>query len=287
MTSAAADRERLEPGQSLRWSQEERLRFIEARLFWDGQVNRADLRQKFGTSIPQATNDLRRYATLAPANLSYDPSRKTYTAATTGFAPLFALPEAEDWLSDHAADGVAEKIPLPRRQIDPLLLRRLVFARRAREALHLNYQPMNRSAPHWCWATPVQFAGDHLRWHARVFNHDFGRYEDWLFPRILAQGDTRPSGVLPPDPEWLATVDIRLVPAARLSATQREVVARDYAMVGGRTIIVVRIALLFLFWRRLNLDRFDGLLDVENRAEVEAMLKALRLRYEAVNDAQQ
>jgi len=40
----------------------------------------------------------------------------------------------------------------------------------------------------------------------------------------------------------------------------------------------VRLALLFLFWRRLNLDRPDCLVDVENREEAEAMLGALRLR---------
>lgn len=265
--------------EALRWSQEERLRFIEARLFWDGQVNRADLRAKFGTSIPQATLDLRRYAALAPDNLCYDPSRKTYAATELVFAPVFELPAAEAWLNARQEDGLAETIPLPTRQIDPLLLRRLVAAGRAAEALHLKYQPMDQPEPHWCWASPVHFASDHLRWHIRMFNHDTSRFEDWLFPRILEQGDTRPSGPLPPDPEWLALVDVRLVPAARLSPCQRQVVARDYVMVDGRISIPVRLALLFLFWRRLGLDRPDALIDVENRAEVEAMIEALRLRY--------
>lgn len=171
-----------------------------------------------------------------------------------------------------------EAIPLPERRIDLLLLRRLVSAQRASEALRPRYQPMDHADPVWFWAAPSRFAGDRVRWHARVFNADVSRYQDLVFPRILEVGETRPAGPLPPDAEWLATIDVRLVPAARLSQSQAAVIAQDYGMVDGQTAVRVRLALLFLFWRRLNLDRPDCLVDVENREEAEAMLGALRLR---------
>ncbi|GIX18366.1 MAG: hypothetical protein KatS3mg120_0042 [Erythrobacter sp.] len=63
---------------SLRWSVEQKLQFIEFRLFWEGHVNRADLMDTFGVSLNQASGDLNRYIALAPDNMVYDKSGKTY-----------------------------------------------------------------------------------------------------------------------------------------------------------------------------------------------------------------
>ena len=49
---------------SLRWSVEQKLQFIEFRLFWEGHVNRADLMDTFGVSLNQASGDLNRYIAL-------------------------------------------------------------------------------------------------------------------------------------------------------------------------------------------------------------------------------
>jgi hypothetical protein len=43
----------------LRWGVEQRLEFIEFRLFWEGHVNRRDLMDQFGVSVNQASTDLR------------------------------------------------------------------------------------------------------------------------------------------------------------------------------------------------------------------------------------
>ena len=43
----------------LRWGIEQRLEFIEFRLFWEGHVNRSDLMDQFGVSVNQASTDLR------------------------------------------------------------------------------------------------------------------------------------------------------------------------------------------------------------------------------------
>ena len=37
----------------LRWGIEQRLEFIEFRLFWEGHVNRIDVMQQFGVSVNQ------------------------------------------------------------------------------------------------------------------------------------------------------------------------------------------------------------------------------------------
>ena len=39
----------------MRWGVEKRLEFIEFRLFWEGGINRADIMERFGVSVPQAS----------------------------------------------------------------------------------------------------------------------------------------------------------------------------------------------------------------------------------------
>lgn len=257
----------------LRWSQEARLRAIDLAAFWEGRVNRADLIRRFGISVPQATKDLRDYQARAPANLRYDTREKTYLAGPD-FRPLFGEPSAEAWLRDaEAPHGLpVEIMPLPARRLDPWLLRRLAQTRRAGQALRVLYQPMNQPEPAWRWISPVAFASDGLRWHLRAWNHDAGRHEHLLFPRMLELGEARPAGPLPPDPDWERRFAIRLRPAARLNPAQQRVVAADYGMEGGEAVVEVRVALLFLFRRRLGLDRGDGLVEVANQAELEAVM---------------
>ena len=62
----------------IRWGVEQRLEFIEFRLFWEGHVNRSDLMDHFGVSVNQASSDLNRYIAYAPDNMVYDKSARTY-----------------------------------------------------------------------------------------------------------------------------------------------------------------------------------------------------------------
>ena len=70
-----------EAGATLKWGVEHRLEFIEFRLFWEGSINRADLVEAFGVSVPQASKDLTLYQERAPGNMEYDTRGKRYVAA--------------------------------------------------------------------------------------------------------------------------------------------------------------------------------------------------------------
>ena len=80
---------------SLRWSVEQKLQFIEFRLFWEGHVNRADLMDTFGVSLNQASGDLNRYIALAPDNMVYDKSGKTYVRQSVVLAPNASIATCE------------------------------------------------------------------------------------------------------------------------------------------------------------------------------------------------
>jgi predicted DNA-binding transcriptional regulator YafY len=138
---------------------------------------------------------------------------------------------------------------------------------------------MDEPEPIWRWISPAALGSDGVRWHLRAYNHDRGRYEDFLFPRMLQLGSTRACGDLPADTDWERCVAVLLKPAARLSAGQRAVIEADYGMVDGVVRLEVRAALLALFLRRMGLDRGDGLVDIANRAEVEAEVKRVASRF--------
>ena len=266
----------------LRWSQEARLRAIDLAAFWEGRVNRAELTRRFGISVPQATNDLRDYQARAPRNLRYDTREKAYLAERD-FRPLFGAPSAEAWLLEASAPhGLpAAVMPMPARRLDPWLLRRVVQAQRGGLALQVLYQPMNQPEPSWRWISPTAFASDGMRWHLRAWNHDAERHEHLLFPRMVEMNDERPAGPLPKDPDWERAIPVRLRPAARLSPGQRQVIEVDYGMVDGEAVLELRVAMLFLFLRRLGLDRGDGLVEVANQPEVDAAMAEASARFSA------
>src|SRR3954451_3097174 len=93
----------------LNWGVERRLEFIEFRLFWEGGVNRSDIINMFGVSVPQASKDLTLYQERAPANAVYDKRAKRYVAGA-GFTPIFLNPDPGGYLSRlrSLADGLTD-----------------------------------------------------------------------------------------------------------------------------------------------------------------------------------
>lgn len=255
----------------LRWGVEQRLEFIEFRLFWEGGVNRADITRYFGVSVPQASKDLSQYQELAGANIRYDRSLKRYFASDS-FKPLFLKPDADRYLNylRSMADGVMsldetwlsqipdyDALPLPRRNSDPTVLRAVVEAMRRRQSIEIRYQSLsaNRPKPIWRWITPHAFAHDGHRWHVRAFCHIDSAFKDFLLPRILGTRATAaPGAPREQDTIWNELVTIWLKPHPGLTEDQQRVIAHDYGMADARLDMKVRYALLYYLLRRLNLD---------------------------------
>lgn len=255
----------------IRWGAEQRLEFIEFRLFWEGGVNRSDITRKFGVSVPQASNDLSMYRELAPANIEYDSSEKRYLV-TSAFKPRFLKLNADRYLeqikalADHVISlrdtwiGVcpeAESMPIPSRRVDPLILKGLVGAVRAERAIDIHHRSMNASRPEEMWRriTPHAFGHDGLRWHVRAFCHIDKIFKDFVLSRCLAVGDLHDAVVKPADDkEWFSFLDVVLQPNPALTERQRRTIELDYDMPDGRVSVSVRRALLYYFNKRLRLD---------------------------------
>lgn len=263
-----------------RWSVEKRLEFIDFRLFWEGQINRADIMERFSVSVPQASKDLSLYQETAPKNLDYDHKIKRYFV-TPAFKPAFLTPDSDAylwqmrddvaamsgvdgaWLPDLPAHDI---VRMPRRNVSPQILREMVAAVRTEKAIEVFYQSMSNEEPSWRIILPQAFAFDGLRWHIRAFCYKGRVYKDFLLPRIL---DIRQSDETPvpgmQDIIWNEIFTVTLKPHPKLSKSQAQVVAQDYNMHNMRLDVSVRLALLYYFLRRLGLSDGDG--DTQNARE--------------------
>ncbi|MFV0298695.1 MAG: WYL domain-containing protein [Hyphomicrobiaceae bacterium] len=249
------------------------MEFIEFRLFWEGGVNRSDLIDTFGVSVPQASKDLTHYQERAPQNAVYDKSARRYVAGPE-FQPVFLDPDPDAYLMRmrSMAEGFVEAganwLASPpdmdvaltlRRKVDTEVLRSILTAVREEKSLDLHYQSLNRDRPDPAWRriTPHAFGFDGLRWHVRAWCHETERFKDFLLSRVLGHGEfDAPGAGATQDSLWQESFDIAIVPHPDLSVGQQVVVAKDYNMVDGRAVLTVRYAMLFYVLKRLGL--FEG-----------------------------
>ena len=253
----------------MRWNVEQRLEFIEFRLFWEGRINRNDLVTKFGISIPQASADLQKYAAFAGPNLSYDSSVKAYIASP-GFQPELYRPSARRYLA--YLRGIADEVfgrqetwlgwvpefgvvPLVRRRLDPMLLRQLVQAIRAKKSLQIEYQSISRPEPTVRRISPHALGFDGFRWHTRAWCDERRDFRDFVLARILSVRNTGPSDAdAVSDMAWHQYVTLKIAPHPKLTPLARRVIELDFGMQDGSVEIESRICLSFYLMRHLRLD---------------------------------
>lgn len=256
----------------LAWSALQRLQFIEFRLLWEGHVNRSDLMETFGISVPQSTLDFREYLERAPSNMDYDKRRRHYFP-TTVFKPVFISESAEGYLSQLVALGSSREgqsipgligatppfdiLPAPERRVDRETLQQLLKGIRENLSIEIHYQSLSTATPGWRWITPHSLASDGLRWHIRAFCHTKGEFRDFVLGRIMeVRGEQSSDIFAETDMEWNEYVKVIVVPNPDLTADQKKIIERDYSMKRGKAEIVVRRALLFYLKRRLGVE--DG-----------------------------
>ena len=286
----------------MRWGVEQRLEFIEFRLFWEGSINRADIVEFFGVSVPQASKDLTLYQERAPGNVEYDTRAKRYVAAKK-FVLRFIDPDPYVYLAQlrsvaegtvPAHDSSIATLPMadvaltPKRDIGMEVLRRILDAVREGVSVDIFYQSMNRVRPDPIWRriTPHAFGYDGFRWHTRAYCHLEHKFKDFLLPRILEVGDKgEPGATGEQDWLWNNYFDVLIGPHPDLTASQQKVVAKDYGFEHGNGVLSVRYAMLFYVLKRLGLlndaakqsARTQHIVTI-NRKETEAALEKAELQ---------
>jgi hypothetical protein len=282
-----------------RWGQDRRLEFIEYRIRWAGHLNRSDLVEFFGISVPQASLDLAEYTRRAPQNLNYDRSTRTYVLAET-FDPIFDSTSHERYLNDLLRDASATEplwesflgwhppvavTPTPGRHIPATLIASIIDAIRLNSALEVNYQSLSRPLPYLRTITPHALAHDGQRWHVRAYCHVHHEFRDFVISRILSIQGTKPDVARGADDrKWHHKVRLVLAPHPDLSEAQRRAIELDFGMTNERCELQCRQAFLIYVLRQLRLDRKQELpaeaqqIILQNRAELEHLLPSTEFR---------
>lgn len=285
-----------------RWNVERRLEFIEFRLYWDGRVNRSDLVDFFGISIPQASADLNHYQEVSKGNLDYDKSAKCYVAGRR-FKPVFLDPSADVYLVQlrQLAAGLLTReeswvgepppfsvVPLLRRRLDSEMLRLILSAIRTRTVLEVNYQSFSTPSPKKRRLAPHAFGFDGYRWHIRAWCYSRSQFCDFVVARILDASPVGASEISPADDAgWSREVTLRLAPHPDMEPGPRRAIELDFGMENGVVEIATKACLAYYMIRQMGLDQEASVVSPKrqqlvllNRKEVESAAEEARGRAE-------
>ena len=255
-----------------------------------------DLTEHFGISVPQASLDIAKYTELAPNNLTYDRSSKTYTAAPN-FHPLYQRSSAQHYLAELLATKMeviepaasfigsapeADWAPSPWRTINEQTVEAVVRAIRQQEAIWVSYQSMTSMDESVRLLSPHALGNDGFRWHMRAFCHKRQRFSDFVLARILRIDGFEASQVDSSlDSHWQTVLTLVLAPHPDLPAAKKRVLELDYGMEDGQVKLPCRQAFLYYTLRRLGLhtkeapDPLAQQITLKNRDEIQPYIDAL------------
>ena len=182
-------------------SQKDRLKHIDLRLRFLGEVRRPDLMLRFGIQSAAASRDLALYKDLAPSNMDYDSRGKRYLLGDQ-FAPLFPTPSSQilSWLVDQLGDATAPStealLPclIPSRLSHPNIdvLACVTRAIHLGQVLGINYHSIS-SGESRREIVPFALLDTGLRWHVRAFDRKTSQFRDFVLTRLREPQASRDS----------------------------------------------------------------------------------------------
>jgi len=245
-------------------AQQERLFHIDFRAYFLGRLSRGDLIRRFGIREAASTRDIALYRALAPDNLAFDGSSKTYLCAE-GFSPLFrhepgqSLTAIAEGLGDDVVNALGPHVrterPLRLNQPDIAVIAAVTRAIAERRALRIEYVSLS-SGPGTREIAPFALVDTGVRWHARAYDRRRGAFRDFVLTRIL-RAEPLPGSVAPhedreADDQWTRVVELELAPHP--GTARPEAIALDYAMAEGVLRVRMRAALVGYALLRLSVD---------------------------------
>lgn len=277
-----------------------RLKHIDDRLIWFGFLRLADHASKFGISDVQGKIDIKTYRNLSttpPPERKPGPAAAGVRAGTytrpDRFVPVFDAPGTLDDLARtllqeaRPDESLAiERVLPPARWIEPDNVRAILAATELRESCKLQYQSMTSSEGSERVICPHALVKASGRWHVRAFDFSRKKFIDFSLSRALSSVPLPSQPPVPAalDDDWHATVAVEFVPHPKLSAAQRQAIAREFKMQQGLLVVPVRRALLFYLLdemrllgpvRRQDKDAADVPVWVKNVREVASELEAM------------
>lgn len=251
--------------EKIRQPQQERLAYIDFRLYFLGSVGRNDLVVRFGLKEAAATRDIAKYKELAEENLDYDNKAKLYQV-TKEFKALFNYDaiKALDTLSqgigdDQIAAGkpfISCEIPFQLQKPDIDVLSKLTRAIFNQRPISIQYRSVSSGLSEKV-IIPFSLANNGLRWHVRAFDRTKNRFADFVITRISNPSELSVNTVeehehKDADIQWNRIVELEVV--AHPNLEYKETIENDYGMENGVLRINIRAAVVGYLLRCWNID---------------------------------
>lgn len=234
-------------------NQDKRLWFIELIAWWEGRISASHLIKQFAISRTQAQQDLQYYRQLAPANLLYHASYKSYLPQSSFIAQFINgdVVEYLNWISHQdAITDVSTALPhttlaLPTRQVSADIIRVLVSAIRQQRRVEVDYVSVTNPDRQGRIIVPHHFVSTGLRWHLRAFCEKSQQYRDFVLSRFRGVPDLLNKTTISAaqDSGWHTQLSLIFTPDPRLSPAQQDVIAHDYQMQHGQLTLNTRACL--------------------------------------------
>jgi predicted DNA-binding transcriptional regulator YafY len=250
-------------------AQIDRLTFIDFRLYFLGELRRADLVERFATGAAGATRDIAMYREVAPENCEFDGTSKVYRPSMS-FTPAFEHPvtRALTALSQGFGEVAAQRTgPLVRCDFPaPLSLPRVDVLATITRAIHRGVAvrvaySSNTSGTNERQLVPFALVNNGLRWHARAYDRKTKSFRDFVLTRmsktVLLDDDfARPEEMPENDVQWSRIIELELM--VHPLAERPEVIAKDYDMVEGIMKVRVRATNAGYLLQLWNIDCSPG-----------------------------
>lgn len=244
----------------------ERLSHIDFRLYFLGELRRADVAKRFGTGPAAATRDIALYKEIAPQNLALNNTDKVYRWAPS-FVPLFdhdprrvltALSQGfGEGIGDDLEPMVRCEIPLTLTAPKMSVLAPISRAIHRRKPVRVGYTSVESGRTER-ELVPLALVDTGIRWHLRAFDRRHSQFRDFVFtrmdtPTVLEDGSVQHEETVECDAQWSRVIELELVPHP--SHPRPEIVVMDYQIpADGVLRVKVRAANAGYMLRRWTVD---------------------------------
>ena len=265
MKSTVLNSEQMSALEDLSQVQRDRLAYIEFRLYFLGEVGRADLMKRFGVAPAVATRDFALYRSLLEDNITFNTLSKTYVIGER-FTPAFqhVADRVLTALSEGFGDGVNPvvgslipcEIPVALNRPKMDVLAPVTRAIHKGRAIRLKYMSHTSGAT-TREIVPFALASDGLRWHVRAFCRKRQRFQDFVISRmdeteVILDGEVDKSEMPANDHQWNRVVDLELVPHP--DRRHPEITENDFGMKEGVLKLSLRAAMAGYVLRQWHID---------------------------------
>lgn len=243
----------------------QRLAFIEFRLFYLGSVSRQEVTERFGCSDAVATRDLSEYQSNNNENCEYEPKSRRYCRRNEEFTLTFDIPVhkallelvtgGQTLLEDGIGGAISGNVPIdlivPDRKIVSLISR-AIFDNKALNIIYTSVNSGKRNRE----IIPHSIFTDGLKWYVRAFDKKRESFINFNITRIneanLISYDIKSHELIRSDEKWNATVPLVLAPHPNIF--HKEAIEADYGMKNGEKIVYIKTSMVEFFLRKWNID---------------------------------